>query len=254
MAFFLAIVAALLAAPSAAFAEPPTVGSTVPTSDPTEPPAVAPGPTPAPVASTGAPAPSAAASAPPSGATGGSAGSQGSTGSSSAGSGGGSAGSGGIAGAPASATAAPDASDSIVGASATPGAGESIALPGSQPTGGRLWTVLLVGVLAFVAVASLGSVWVLLGRERQIDQGSAPASEHARTSAGDEAAPVLGHRAVRRAQLAPTDDPILTALGLGGTETSAPPPRPPRARPRQVSTGLGERAVHRARLPRDTDW
>jgi hypothetical protein len=74
---------------------------------------------------------------------------------------------------------------------------------------------LPAGVLLVAAFALLGAGWIAIGGRRPGTQKEAVAEAGA---AGDDpgvaAIPAVEHRALRRARLRASDDPILAALGL----------------------------------------
>jgi hypothetical protein len=91
-------------------------------------------------------------------------------------------------------------------------------------------TVLGLGMLGVAAVALIGVVWMALGRRRphHDDEAAGPAPEAA-----------LTERALRRATMRQSDDPILAALGLtdpdpdGAAQFSSDPGRRPVRSPRR---------------------
>jgi hypothetical protein len=80
--------------------------------------------------------------------------------------------------------------------------------------------VLLFGIAGVAAVALLGAAWIVMTSRRDRGKPSLVVAD-----SGDQASediPTVEQRAMRRARLRPSDDPILAALGLG-EEAQAPP-------------------------------
>jgi hypothetical protein len=89
--------------------------------------------------------------------------------------------------------------------------------------------VLLFGIAGVAAIALLGAAWILLATRRdrvEASVGVAPTVDPAIT-----AIPTLEQRALRRARLRPSDDPILAALGLNDQEPMPPDDTPSEDRP-----------------------
>ena len=86
---------------------------------------------------------------------------------------------------------------------------------------------MLIGTLAVAGVALVGSVWIFLAgrRERQ-----------AVIDPGISAAATVDQRALRRARLRSTEDPILAAMGLPDDDV------PPRATPPSGVKAPGSRS------------
>lgn len=99
-------------------------------------------------------------------------------------------------------------------ASASPGVAGTTA-PGQDS--GDLGILMLLGTLAFGAVALIGSAWLLVASRRD---------RRAATEPGVDAAAIVDQRARRRARLRSTDDPILAAMGLPDEDSSAASPHP----------------------------
>ena len=125
-------------------------------------------------------------------------------------------------------SARPDPASSNDGAQRSPGASPSTSgVP--TPAGGRddLGLFMLVGTLAVGTVALVGSAWVIVAGRRERLAATAPAQPRP-TDPGVIAATIVEQRALRRARLRSSDDPILAAMGLpdeDATPNAAPPRR-----------------------------
>ena len=197
--------------PSSAASEPD-----VPVGTPLPNPAQSASPRPVAGAPSGAAQPSTPASnASPGAAPASSGGSSGSGGSEGRGGGGGNS-SGGGAQPLASAAGAPAPS----GRQGLPGRGT--AGPDGPMHQGLLDAVLLFGIVGVAAVALVGVGWILVtGRRNEPD--ASPADAGTAADPGVRAIPTVEQRAIRRARLNQSNDPILAALGL--PETDPPPAR-----------------------------
>jgi hypothetical protein len=138
------------------------------------------------------------------------------------------------------------ASSSPAGAAASdePTAGEDE--EGDQAAGGELLNmVLLLGFAGVAAVAMLGAAWIIL-----VSRRDRPEPSVAVAAAVEPTVPGLStveQRAMRRARLRPSDDPILAALGLSDEE----PPSPGDAQDSKVDQGASPRRFRKAaRSPR----
>ncbi|MEP6469393.1 MAG: hypothetical protein ABJC24_06435 [Chloroflexota bacterium] len=80
--------------------------------------------------------------------------------------------------------------------------------------------VLLFGIVGVAAVAMLGAAWIVIASRRDRAEPSLVVADSADRAL--EAIPTVEQRAMRRARLRPSDDPILTAMGLG--DEAQPPP------------------------------
>jgi hypothetical protein len=83
--------------------------------------------------------------------------------------------------------------------------------------------VLLFGFAGVAAIALLGAAWILLASRRDRDElavAPAPAPDPV-----GQAISTVERRALRRARLRPSNDPILEALGLNDEEASPPASR-----------------------------
>jgi hypothetical protein len=94
-------------------------------------------------------------------------------------------------------------------ASASPSGARATA-PGRDP--GDLGILMLIGTLAFGAVALVGSAWLLVAAQRDRRAAAEP---------GVDTAAIVDQRARRRARLRSTDDPILAAMGLPDEDATA---------------------------------
>jgi hypothetical protein len=124
-------------------------------------------------------------------------------------------------GAPQARSAVPRAS-SPSGGAAAPGQQTATAAPGSsdpQAVGRELaGVVLLFGIAGVAAIALLGAAWILVASRRDRDElavAPAPAADPV-----TQAISTVERRALRRARLRPSNDPILEALGLNDDEAS----------------------------------
>jgi len=115
-------------------------------------------------------------------------------------------------------------------ASASPSGAEAT-VPGRDP--GDLGILMLIGTLAFGAVALVGSMWLLVAAQRD---------RRAATEPGADPAAIVDQRARRRARLRSTDDPILAAMGL--------PDEDPTARAASTHAGSSPRKGGRRRRPK----
>jgi hypothetical protein len=82
---------------------------------------------------------------------------------------------------------------------------------------------LLVGTVAVAALALLVAGWIAIGGARP---GEEEAVAETRTTGGDPAVAAIAtveRRAMRRARLRASDDPILAALGLSEADPAAEP-------------------------------
>ena len=128
-------------------------------------------------------------------------------------------------------TPRPEPAGSDAGSLHSPVASPTIdAGPASVAGGDDLGLLMIMGTLAVGAVALVGSAWVILAGRR--DRRAATASaEPASTDPGVIAAAIVEQRALRRARLRSSDDPILAAMGLPdedatrGTVPATPRPR-----------------------------
>jgi hypothetical protein len=113
-------------------------------------------------------------------------------------------------------------------ASATVGA-----FPG--PVGGNddLSGVLFWGMLGVVAVALAGSAWIFLAVRRD-RRAAAAAAGAPPTDPGVIAAAIVEQRALRRARLRSSDDPILAAMGLPDEDSTSGVAPLPRQRTRRT--------------------
>jgi hypothetical protein len=92
---------------------------------------------------------------------------------------------------------------------------------GGQPVGRELVSmVLLFGIGGVAAIALLGAAWIIIAARRDRAEPSMAAVPTLDPSI--PAIPRAERRALRRAQLPPSDDPILAALGLH--DEQPPPP------------------------------
>jgi hypothetical protein len=100
--------------------------------------------------------------------------------------------------------------------------------------GGLVGLILLMGLVGVAAVAILGAAWIALASRRDTMASDMAASASDQAIA---AIPTIDARAVRRARLRPSDDPILAALGLpddrADTGPTAPSPGGDRTRARR---------------------
>jgi hypothetical protein len=80
--------------------------------------------------------------------------------------------------------------------------------------------VLMFGIAGVAAVALLGAVWILIASRR--DRGQPSVALATTIDPALSAIPSVEQRALRRARLRPSDDPILAALGLNDEEPSTP--------------------------------
>ena len=108
---------------------------------------------------------------------------------------------------------------------------------GGAPAPGRddggLGLFLAMGLLGVGTVALVGSAWVILAGRR--DRRAITAPQSSATDPGVSAAAIVEQRALRRARLRSTDDPILAAMGLPDdkvTPDPVPPTRGKKARTR----------------------
>jgi len=92
---------------------------------------------------------------------------------------------------------------------------------------------MLIGTLAFGAVALVGSAWLLVAAQRD---------RRAATESSVDTAAIVDQRARRRARLRSTDDPILAAMGL--------PDEDPTARAASTHPGSSPRKGGRRRRPK----
>ena len=106
------------------------------------------------------------------------------------------------------------------------------ATAGVAPAPGRddggLGLFMVMGTLAVGVVALVGSAWVILAGRR--DRRAATVSESVGTDPGVSAAAIVDQRALRRARLRSTDDPILAAMGLPDDRATPDPVPPSRAK------------------------
>jgi hypothetical protein len=107
----------------------------------------------------------------------------------------------------------------------------------AAPAAGRdddgLGLILLAGAALVGLVALVGSAWVILAGRRDRRAGAAPV-DPAPTDPTLIAAAIVEQRALRRARLRSSDDPILAAMGLPDEDAAtgaAPPPRARSTRP-----------------------
>jgi hypothetical protein len=104
--------------------------------------------------------------------------------------------------------------------------------PSPVAGGDDLGLLMIMGTLAVGAVALVGSAWVILAGRRDRRAATATA-EPASTDPGIIAAAIVEQRALRRARLRSSDDPILAAMGLPDEDaTRGVVPAPPRPRTR----------------------
>jgi hypothetical protein len=122
-------------------------------------------------------------------------------------------------GAPHGRSAVADSSTSPAGAVAQTAAPQGPG--GAQSVGTDLvGMVLLFGITGVAAVALLGAAWIVIASRRDRAEPSMVVAES--VDRGIEAIPTVEQRAMRRARLRPSDDPILAAMGLSD-EADAPP-------------------------------
>lgn len=108
----------------------------------------------------------------------------------------------------------------VAGASTSPDAagpvgGSEVPPAGRQPAvgdGQLLDLVLLLGLAGVAAIATLGVAWIILAGRR--DRSAATVLGPGTQDPAISAIPTVEQRAVRRARLRSSDDPILAALGL----------------------------------------
>lgn len=123
-------------------------------------------------------------------------------------------------------------------------------LPSADGDQAMLWTVMLLGIAGVGLVALAGFAWIMLARRDEEEPsgaaaGSAAGSRGTGEDAANMAVPVLERRAMRRARLKPSNDPILAAMGLPQPDDEPAPPK--RTRASQVNSGPGERVVETRR-------
>jgi hypothetical protein len=80
--------------------------------------------------------------------------------------------------------------------------------------------VLLFGIAGVAAVGLLGAAWIVIASRRDRAEPSMVVADS--VDRAIEASPTVEQRAMRRARLRPSDDPILAAMGLSD-EAEAPP-------------------------------
>jgi hypothetical protein len=119
-------------------------------------------------------------------------------------------------------------------------------LPGSGPSKGQprslsdepqlVWLVLALGLSGVAAVALLGTGWVLIGARSQREEELVPA-QAAEPDLASRAIPAVERRALRRARLRSSNDPILASMGLedlDGQDATGSTQRSGRGRGRKV--------------------
>lgn len=111
----------------------------------------------------------------------------------------------------------PNPADSSEGAQRSASATPSSASTPSNRDVGDLSLFMLIGTLAVAGVALVGSVWIFLAGRREHQAAIDP---------GVSSAAAVDQRALRRARLRSTEDPILAAMGLPD-EDAAPKATPP---------------------------
>jgi hypothetical protein len=114
----------------------------------------------------------------------------------------------------------PNPADSSEGAQRSAAASPSSAGTPSNQDAGDLGLFMLIGTLAVAGVALVGSVWIFLAGRRE---------QQAAIDPGVSSAATVDQRALRRARLRSTEDPILAAMGLPD-EDVAPKAIPPGAK------------------------
>lgn len=103
--------------------------------------------------------------------------------------------------------------------------------------------VLLFGIAGVAGVALLGAAWIIIASRRDQEEPSLVV-----IASVDPAIPVIPtveQRAMRRARLRPSDDPILAALGLNDEE-----PLPPEQGDQGANTRRYRRAARNPRPDR----
>ena len=112
--------------------------------------------------------------------------------------------------------------------------------PIKQPDSDGLWWVLVWGSGAVGAVALIGTGWLLLSGRRE--RRAAESGNGPETDLAVRAIPTVEQRALRRARLRPSDDPILAGLGLDEDE--------PRPKPRNATRAASPKPRRDARRER----
>jgi hypothetical protein len=128
----------------------------------------------------------------------------------------------------------PEADGSDDPAQRSPDASPTVgAAAGSAGDDDELNLVMFWGMLGVVAVAAVGTAWIFLAGQHD-RRAARAAAEPASTDPSVVAAAAVARRALRRARLRSSDDPILAAMGLPD-EDSTPGVAPlPRSRTRRT--------------------
>jgi hypothetical protein len=117
----------------------------------------------------------------------------------------------------------PDPADSSEGAQRSATASPSgTGTPASNRDVGDLSLFMLIGTLAVAGVALVGSAWIFLAGRRERQAAIDP---------GVSSAATVDQRALRRARLRSTEDPILAAMGLPDEDVAPKATPPPGVKP-----------------------
>jgi len=105
-----------------------------------------------------------------------------------------------------------------------PGGGRAAPPPASEEQSNPqpLWLLLVSGIAAVGAVAMVGTGWLLAAARRERE--AAEASDGSDADPAVRAIPTVEQRALRRARLRQSDDPILAGLGLEDERPRSGPP------------------------------
>jgi hypothetical protein len=108
---------------------------------------------------------------------------------------------------------------------AMPGGGRAAPPPASEEQANPqpLWLLLVSGIAAVGAVAMVGTGWLLAAARRE-REAAAEASDGSDADPAVRAIPTVEQRALRRARLRQSDDPILAGLGLEDERPRSGPP------------------------------
>ena len=106
-----------------------------------------------------------------------------------------------------------------------PGGGRAAPPPASEEQSNPqpLWLLLVSGIAAVGAVAMVGTGWLLAAARRE-REAAAEASDGSDADPAVRAIPTVEQRALRRARLRQSDDPILAGLGLEDERPRSGPP------------------------------